>query len=126
LAIEVRHLVLEEALQEDVAHQLPVALTAVAGEPVLDIREEALAGLFAVVSDVDARVELLADGVDRRGVHLGGERRCVHRLTLAYRDEQVEELRRARQAAGVCRQDAAVAALHVSSSCACWTRCPPE
>jgi hypothetical protein len=78
---------LEEALQQDVAHQRAVALAAVAGKPVLDISEEAFARLFAVVADVDAGVELLANGIDGGGVDLGGERRCVHRLALAERDE---------------------------------------
>jgi len=82
----------------------------------LHVGEEALARLFAVVSDVDAGGELLRDDVTRRGLDSGGQSHLVHRFASARADEELDQRRRARQAAGVGRQDAMVAALHAGPS----------
>ena len=49
----------------EVAHERALARAAEAGHAVLHVGEEALAGLLAVVADVDARVDLRGDA--RRG-----------------------------------------------------------
>src|SRR5205807_9608682 len=99
---------------------LPAA--AKAAHAVADIEEERLALLLAVVADVDAGLDLLVDdpaqGFLAEPVKLG-------RVDLAAaRPPDIEpgQLGRARQAAGMGRQDALVAPSHRSSPSAAGLR----
>ena len=78
----------------------------------LDVREEALASLLAVVPNVDSGLELARDDVPGRVPDGGGERRGVDVVPAALSDEHLGEHPRPRQAAGVRREDASLASLH--------------
>src|SRR5690606_18028893 len=82
------------------------------GQPVLDVRRVAdLAGL-AVADDIEPDLDLpeddLVDGLRERSVELG---RFV-RLAPLLAKQEIEDRRRARQAADVSRQDRVRAAQH--------------
>ena len=96
-----------------VAHERPVALAAEAAQAVLDVGEEALARLLAVVADVDAGVTLLrmTSSVAASTCAASALASTGSRLLRA---TNTRRARRARQAAGMRGEDARVAALHVS------------
>ena len=82
---EVRSLERDEArIVNEVAHDWALAASGEARHPMLDVGEEALAALLAVVADVDASFELLGDHMAGRfGDHLV-ERALVDRLMAAF------------------------------------------
>ena len=83
-----------------------LAGVAEARHPVLDVGEEALAGLLAVVADVDARLDLGGDA--RGGRLLDGALQLVgvDRLAAAAPAVQLGQRGGPGQAPGVGRQDA--------------------
>src|SRR5262249_61449584 len=93
-----------------VAGALGVGLEA--GEPVVDVRNEAGLAHPAVVDDVDAELGLLLDDLPYRPPHPGGERLRVVGPAGGLGLDQLEQIARARQAPRVRCQDAVGAVLH--------------
>ena len=83
-----------------------------AAEPLIDVSDEARLGVFAVVDDVDAELDLLADDLLDRARKPCAAGRLVDRLALLARQQSVEQVGRSRQRAGVGGEDAAGALLH--------------
>ena len=114
------HLLLAHALEDRVAHDVPARPpsrgAAEAAHPMLDVEEEALALLLAVVADVDPGGDL--PGHDPAQRRVPGRRKLVgiHRLAPGAAGIEPDQLRRPRQAAGMGRQDPILAPAHGSSS----------
>ncbi len=105
---------LEQRIARDVAARPALPLATEPGHASAHVEEERLALLLAVVRDVDADLALLGDDAPH-GVDAGArQRRLVDRLAVGAVDIEPHQLGRPRQAAGVGRQDARVAALHGS------------
>jgi hypothetical protein len=96
------------------------ALSAEAGQPVLDVGGIAGLAHLAVVEHVDAGVGLLLHGLPHRGPDLGPEPRVLDALACLLRQYQRQEPRRPRQAAGVRRQDPACSWLHGTPPLGNW------
>src|SRR5262249_39067673 len=71
-----------------------------AAETFVDIRDEAWLAEFAVVDDVDAEIDLLADDLGDRAAQSRGVRLLVDRLALFLSLHDVEQIGGPRQAAG--------------------------
>ena len=84
--------------------------------PVADVQEKALALLLAVVADIDARFGLFLDDPAQRRFSQAIEFGGVDRFAARAANVQPGQLRWARQAAGVGRQDPLFAAAHGRSS----------
>src|SRR6185437_10358829 len=99
------HRRLEQRIALDIAARRALPGAAEAAEAMAQIEEEALALLLAIVADIDAAGDLLRnDGAERRFPR-SGELGLID--ALAARAPRIEpgERRRARQAAGMRRQD---------------------
>ena len=77
-----------------------------------DIEKEGLALLLAIIADVDPGLDLLVDDPAERGLAEPVELGRVDRAAAGALDIEPGERRRARQAAGVGRQDPLGAPLH--------------
>jgi len=98
-------------------------LAAEAVEAVLHVIDEADLALLAVADDVDPRRDLLFDGLDHRSRHpgfVGGA--LLRRARLEAGQQHLPEVRGARQAADVGREDASRAALHRRAPLSCSAR----
>jgi hypothetical protein len=98
-------------MQRQIAHQRSLRLAAEAADAVAHVGEETLARLLAVVADVHAAGELLRHRALGGGAHVAILRRRVDGFPAARAHEAVHQRARARQTAGVRRQDARLAAL---------------
>ena len=119
LALQVDDVRLEDPLGvpgevPEVVPQRRLALLADAAQPVGDVPVERNPGLLAVVHDVDAGVGLLLDdglgGVDHRRVPLV----VVDGLPVLFGLQQLQQVRRSREAPDVGRQDPIVGVMDVS------------
>ena len=99
-----------------VSHHRPLTRVAETGHAVLHVGEEALAGLLAVVADVDAGLELFPDDVTHSGFGLAREGGGLDGFPVVLAHEQIAKRRRPRKTAGMRGQDAVVAALRIASS----------
>ena len=88
-----------------------------AAEPLVDVGDEARLGIFAVVDDVDAELDLLLHDLLHRARQPRARAGLVDRLALFLGREHVEKIGRAGQRAGVGGEDALGAVLH-DVSCA--------
>jgi hypothetical protein len=111
-AVVRQHQLEEVRMLGEIAHQGPRAPAAEAAHAVADIGEEALARLLAVVADVHAAGELLRDRALGGRAHRSLERRPLDRFAAARAQEELHQRARTREAPGVSRQDARVAAPH--------------
>jgi len=93
-------------MRDEVAHERAPALSTEPGHPVLHVGEEALAGLLAVVADVDADLDLRRDRLLGRVRDGGRQFVGIDQLTPRPASVQLGEGRRAGQAAGVGGEDA--------------------
>ncbi len=100
----------------DVRHDRTRPALTEAGQPVLDVGEEALARLFAVVADVDPTIALQSDDGRRRLLDRSGELVGIDVLSARATRVKRDEPLRARQAPGVRRQESAVAPEHPPDS----------
>src|SRR5262249_4081851 len=91
------------------------ALAAEAPHPLGRVGREADPRLLAVVADIDARLELLPDHMTHGGFGLAREDGGWDRLATVLAHEQVAKRRRPRKTAGMCGEDAFVAALRMAS-----------
>ncbi len=83
------------------------ALALEAGQAIEHMHGVIGAALFAVIDDVEAAFDLLLHDVGDGLAHRGVERGLVLAWLLALRQQQVDDLLRARQAAGMGGEDAA-------------------
>ena len=107
-----RHLLLEDRVALDIAARPALPAAAEPAHAVADIEEERLALLLAVVADIDAGLDLLVDDPAQRRLAEPVEFGRIDRFAAGPPHIEPGQLRRARQAAGMGRQDAVVAALH--------------
>src|SRR5262249_12585604 len=97
---------LEVRIALDVGARRTLPGAAKAGEPLLEIEEEAVLHLLAVIADVDADGGLPGDDPAHRFAAQPRDRARVDRLSALPIGVERGELAPARQAAGVGRQDA--------------------
>ena len=86
-----------------------------AGEPgqaVLGVGGVGRLAHLAVVDDVDAGLDLLADNLGHRGADARGQGGGIHRHAFLFGEHRPDQILRTRKAAGVRRQEAFGAALH--------------
>ena len=103
---------LEDRIAGDVAALPALPAAAKAAHAALDVEEEALALLLAIVADVDAGFDLLRHDLTQRIAAGGIERGGVDRLAGGAPCIEPDQRRRARQAAGMGRQDPIIAPAH--------------
>ncbi len=89
-----------------------VAFAAEAAQSILDVGGVTRLAHFAVVDDIDARIDLLADHLIHRGCDATFERLRVHRHALFLGEHRPDQVFRAGQAAGMGGQEPIGAALH--------------
>ena len=114
----------EVGVLEQVAHQRPLARAAEPGHPVLHVGEEALAGLLAVVADVDAGVDLRRDHRRGRGLDRPPELGVVDLLAPAAPTVQLGQRLGSREAPGVGGEEPRLAEQHGIAPASCRRRRP--
>src|ERR1700722_8434336 len=91
-----------------------------AGKPLVDIGDKTRLAHLAVIDDVDAEVDLLADNVRHGLAYPDIEGRLIYLLTLTARDAHGVKIRRARQAADMGRENSVGAVFHGVSFFSFW------
>src|SRR4029077_19400738 len=107
-----RHLRLEERIALGVAARPAPPAPADPAHAVAEIEKEGFALLLAIVADVDAGLDLLVDDSTERRLAEPVELGPVDRAAAGALDIEMGQFGRARQAAGMRRQDALIAPLH--------------
>ena len=102
----------ELRVRREIEMRRPRMVARESGEPVLDVGGVADLARLAVADDVDARGDLLGDGVGDAGRDGGVESGAVVRLAAVFLVEQLDDLGAARQAADVGREDPLGAEFH--------------
>src|SRR5262245_47878461 len=103
---------LELGIALDVGARRPLPAAAEAGEAALEVEEERVALLLAVIADVDPGGALLLDHAMDGRAPGALDRSGIDRLSGRTLGIEPRELRRSRQAAGVSGEDAVHTALH--------------
>src|ERR1700730_7862872 len=106
------HRLLEYRVTQGIGAGPALPRTAKATHPVADVKKEALALLLAIVADVGARIDLLRDDSPQRRLAQSFELARIDGFAPRPAHKEPGELRRARQAAGMGRQDPVFAAAH--------------
>src|SRR5439155_21184534 len=86
-----------------------------AANAMAQVEKEGLALLLAIVADIDSGLDLLVDDPAKRRLAEAVEFSRVDRAAAGALDVEPGQLGRARQAAGMRRQDAVLAPLHRST-----------
>jgi hypothetical protein len=86
-----------------------------AAEAFVDIGDEARLAELAVIDDVDAEIDLLADNLGDRGAQARGVRLLVDRLAPLPRLHNIEQIGGTRQAADMSGENSLAASLHFPS-----------